>query len=116
MGNCTVSIKRRTGLAPAGKCVIADITLSASYAAGGDTVLLADLGLTTLDALVLSGSNGGYTMEVVHGATPTTAPKIKVYEDKAVAASTPLSEEAAATNLSAITVRAVVYGDNFQGV
>lgn len=114
MGTATVTIKKRTGLAAAGACVIADITLSSSYATGGDTVPLSALGLKTCDALMLTGSNAGYTMEAVHGAAVTTDPKIKLYEDKAAAASTPLSEEANATNVSAVTVRAVIFGDGYQ--
>lgn len=123
MGICTVSIKRRTGLTPAGKCVIADITLSSSYADGGDTVQLSDLGLKTIDALVLSGGAAvpaggadvtGRLLVVIHGATPTTDPKIAVYEQGAAAG--PLTEDAATTNNSTVTVRAIAYGDNYHGV
>src|SRR3990172_4669530 len=112
MGNCTVAIKKRTGNAVSGKVIVADITMSTSYATGGDTVPLASLELSSIDVLMLSGNSGGYTMEVVHGAAPTTAPKIKLYEDKVTAASPPLSEEANATNVSTIVVRAIAYGDN----
>lgn len=124
MGNCSVSIKRRTGLAPAGKCVIADITLSASYADAGDTLRLVDLGLTTVDAVILSGGGGvpagggadttGRVLIVAMGANPTSDPKIAAYQQGAGAGG--LTEVAATTNLSTITVRAIVYGDNFHGV
>lgn len=123
MGNVAVAIRRRTGLTPSGKCVIADLTLSSSYADGGDTVPLASLGLTTIDALVLSGASGvpsgggadvtGRVLQVVHGATDTTAPKIAAYVQGAGAG--PLTETAATTNLSTITVRAIAYGDNYHG-
>lgn len=123
MGICTVSVKRRTGLAPVGKCVIADVTLSNSYADGGDTVQLSDLGLTTIDALVLSGNAAvpaagadvtGRVLVVIHGAAATDNPKIAVYEQGAAAG--PLTEDAATTNNSTVTVRAIAYGDNYHGV
>lgn len=109
MGTCTVAIKRRTGLAPTGTVRTVDITLSASYATGGDTLTPASLEMTTIDAVVLTGSSptSGLALAVVHGATT----KIKAYQDNAVAAAAPLGEVAAATNLSTHTVRAVVYGD-----
>ena len=113
MGTCTVAIKKRTGLSPTGQTVVADITLSASYATGGDTLTLASLGMKAVSAVVLTGSSptSGVALAVVHGAAETTAPLIKAYQDVTPAATAPLPEVANATNLSTHTVRAVVYGD-----
>jgi hypothetical protein len=111
MGTATVAIKKAApGLAGAGVAKIVDITLSSSYATGGDTVTLTSLGMSSLDALMLTGNAAGYACEVVHGATPTTDPKIRLWEDKATAAATPLGEEAAATNVTSVVLRAIAYG------
>ena len=109
MGTCTVSIKKRTGLAPTGKCVIADITLSSSYATGGDTIDPKTLELTSIDAVILSGASP--TSGVVLAFAPGATNKLKAYQDVTPAATAPLPEVAAATNLSTHVVRAVIYGD-----
>ena len=113
MGNCTVALVKKTGLSPTGTCKIVDITLSTSYATGGDTVTLASLGMSGVDALVLTGTSpvSGIALAVVHGAVPSTAPKIKAYQDVTPAATAPLPEVANATNLSTTVVRGIVYGD-----
>ncbi len=114
MGTCTVAIKKRTGITPTGQTIVADITLSASYATGGDTVTLASLGLKSLSALVLTGNAGAVALEVVHGANETADPKIKVSRDNANAtylSQVAFAEPAAAVNFSAVTVRAIAYGD-----
>lgn len=113
MGNCTVAIKRRTGISTTGQTVIADVTMSASYATGGDTLLISDLGMKSVSAVILSGASptSGVALSVVHGAAETTNPKIKAYQDVTPAATAPFAEVAAATNLSTHVVRAVVFGD-----
>jgi len=109
MGNATVAIKKRTGLVPTGAARIVDITLSSSYATRGDTVPLAALELSAVDVLVLTGGMAGYVAEAVH--TAGAAPKIRLWEDKAAAGATPFLEEANATNVSTVVVRALVIGD-----
>lgn len=111
MGTATVSIKKRTGITPTGQAVVADVTLSSSYATGGDTVPIASFGLKTLSALMLSGNAGGYVCEAVHGATEIVDPKIKLYDDDATAADDPFTEEANATNVSTVVIRVIAYGD-----
>lgn len=107
MGNCTVTIKKRTGIVPTGQAVVADIALSTSYATGGDTVVLKDLALPDgCDVLVLqagASSPAGHALEIINGATPATAPKIRV-RDVATGV-----EITATTNLSAQSVRAMGY-------
>lgn len=118
MGTCTVAIKKRTGLTPTGRAVIADITFSASYADGGDTVTLASLELKTCSALMLSGDAAvpaggadvsGRSLVVIHPAAETTDLKIAAYVQGAGAG--PLTEVAAATNMATVVVRAIAYGD-----
>lgn len=113
MGNCAVTIKKKTGILPAGQGVVADVTLSSSYADGGDTVPLASLGMRRCDILMLASDGGvpagagadttGRSLVVVQGATPQTAPKIAAYIQGAGAGG--LTETAAGQNLSTITVR-----------
>lgn len=107
MGNCTATIKRRTGLTPTGNTVIADIALSGSYATGGDTVPLSTLGMRSISALIISGPStpGGHAIEVIHGAAETTAPLLRV-RDVATG-----SELANASNNSAQSVRVLAIGD-----
>lgn len=109
MGNCTVTIRKMATpqAVPAGQSVVADIALSTSYATGGDTIPLASLGLPNgVDFIDVSGgatTPGGHAVEVVHGATPGTAPKLRVRD---VAAGTELAN---ASNNSGQTVRVMAY-------
>lgn len=114
MGTCAVTIKKKTGIIPAGKAVVADITLSSSYADGGDTVTLASLGLKRCDILMLQSDAAvpaggadvtGRSLVVINGATPFDNPKIAAYVQGAGAG--PLTERAAASNESTVTVRAL---------
>lgn len=110
MGNCTVTVPRRreTGITPTGVGKIVDIALSTSYATGGDTVPLASLGVSRLAALILQSgatSPAGHAIEVVNGANEATAPLLRIRD---VATGTEITST---TNLSAQTIRAVVYGD-----
>lgn len=107
MGNCTVTIKKRTGIFPTGDGKLVDIALSSSYATGGDTVTLASLGVRSLDALILNSATtpGGHAVEVIHGAAGTTAPLLRV-RDAATGA-----QLTNATDNSAQSVRALVLGD-----
>jgi predicted aconitase len=109
MGNCTAVLKKgpTTGISPTGRAVIADVSLSTSYATGGDTVPLAALGLPDgVDALDLCAAvttPGGHAVEYIPGATPATAPKLRVRD---VATGVELTS---ATNNSAQSVRVIAY-------
>lgn len=108
MGTCTVTPRKLTGILPTGIGRIVDIALSSSYATGGDTVTLASLGVVRLQALQLCSSatsTAGHAVEIIHGATEATAPLLRV-RDAATGA-----EIGNGTNLSAQSLRAVVYGD-----
>jgi hypothetical protein len=107
MGNCVVTTKKRTGVLPTGTGRVVDIALSASYATGGDTVTLASLGVSSLNALLCGGATtpGGHAVEVIHGAADTTAPLLRI-RDAATGA-----QLANASDHSAQSVRALVIGD-----
>jgi hypothetical protein len=107
MGNCTVTLKRRTGLTTTGQGVIVDIALSTSYATGGDTVTLASLGMKSVAAIIANSQTtpAGHAVEIIHGAAETTAPLLRVRD---VATGTQLT---AATDNSAQSIRALVVGD-----
>lgn len=116
MGTCAVTIRKKTGIVPTGRAAIVDITLSASYADGGDTVPISALGIgKRCDLLMLQGDGGvpggvgaditGRSLVVVNGATPFIDPKIAVYQQGVGAG--PLTELAAAQSVATITVRAL---------
>jgi hypothetical protein len=90
------------------RAVVADVTFSSSYATGGDTVSLGNLGLREVDeAHVLTGTfapsaiqaskayaPNAHGVQVVLAGSPT-APKLKVFQGTT-------SEVANATNLSTV--------------
>ena len=113
MGTATVSVKKRNVGVGASKEVVADITLSGSYATGGDTVTIASLELDSIDALMLTSNANGYNIQVVHGANNRTAPKLKVYQgDNANAGAAAGIEVPNATSLATVVVRVVASGEN----
>lgn len=78
MGTCTVTKKRSSANIGSFHAVIADVALSTTYAAGGDTLTIASLGLQTLEALIVpaAGSVLGHVLAPVHGSTVKTDPLI----------------------------------------
>lgn len=107
MGTCTVTVKKQGGVSPTGTAKIVEIALSASYATGGDAVTLASLGVSRLHLLDLNSNTtpGGHSVEVIHGATETTAPLLRI-RDTATGA-----QLTNATDNSAQSVRGIAYGD-----
>jgi hypothetical protein len=111
-------IRKKTGPTGPGSRVV-DITLSSNYATGGDPVPLVPqgqqgtvpntLGLRRCHLLQLCGAGStGYALEAVHDPTnPLVAPKIRAWRQSATTGA--LQEVPAATNLSAVTVRAIAY-------
>lgn len=57
MGAVTVAIKKRGTGVGAGKMVVADVTFSGTYAAGGDTYTNAQFEMTNIDAIVDMGAS-----------------------------------------------------------
>ena len=114
MGTCTITLRKKSGLAPTGTAVLVDVALSNSYATGGDTLsaasltAVAALPVRKIEAVNLCSSAttpGGHSVEVIYGATETTAPLLRV-RDVATGV-----EITATTNLSAQSVRAIVLCD-----
>lgn len=104
MGAVSVSIKKRTGILPTGTARIADITMSSSYATGGDTFTASQFELRSIDAILIVGA-GGRLLE------PDIAnSKILAYEDGATVSGA-LDQVPAATNLSTVVARALIIGD-----
>ena len=100
MGALTASIKKRN---PAMYMKVVDITGSASYATNGDTythALLEVLG--QVDAIVDCGTSGYVLVPDIANK------KIKYFKGAAGL----LVEETAATNLSAVVSRVIVFADN----
>jgi len=56
VGAVTVAIRKRTGYGQVGKMVIADVTFSGTYGAGGDTYTNSQFEMTTIDAIVDLGA------------------------------------------------------------
>lgn len=107
MGAVTVANKDY-GSSPRGKVVEADVTFSASYATGGDSIALTLLGLRgvrevvvpshnirTRKAVADAASQAGKTVQL--GGTETV-PLLKLYE-------TALTQVANATNTSTVVLR-----------
>jgi hypothetical protein len=111
MGNISASIKKRTHTS-AGKAYVVDLTFSNSYATNGDSLPAnSALGMShSLDAVQLCSGAAGYVFGVDHANR-----KIKAFRQKdpadAGGADIALPEVANTVDLSAVTVRAVIYGD-----
>ena len=104
MGNVTVAIKRRY-YPDGGKAVVADVTGSSSYATGGDSYTNAQFDMYVGADAIVDGGTSGYVL------VPDLANK-KIKFMRPGVASTPLVEETAATNLSTVTGRVIVFGEN----
>lgn len=92
----TVAVANLTqGVSDNKRYVDADVTMSASYATGGDTVPVATLGLKVVDQILMHGNNDGLSLDL--GGT-SQAPKLLAYD-------TDETEVSAATNLSARVLR-----------
>jgi hypothetical protein len=99
----SVTVNRRADLGVL-RTTLCDIVLDNSYPTGGYSIPTAAVGLDTIEALEVFGGGGGY----VYDFNPVTD-KLKIYWTGA-AVSGVLAEVTAATNLSAVTVRAIVHG------
>lgn len=84
---------------------IAEVTFDNSYPTGGEPVTPAQFGVRSIDMMLIT-NNGGYIFEYDHVNN-----KIKAYNSTTgVALASPGSEVVAATNLSAVVLRALVIG------
>ena len=81
MGNVAVTVLKKH-VRPFGRSSIVRLTLSGSYAAGGDTVPIAALGIgNRCSALLIAGASNpaGNTISVIPGASEYAAPKLKAF-------------------------------------
>ena len=95
MGAITVVVLRRE-MVGYSSLVVGTMAMSASYAANGDTFTLANLGLETLDTLII-GSSEGYLL-----AADVANLKIKAFESGADGS--PNDEATAVDDLDALSV------------
>jgi hypothetical protein len=81
MGNVAVTVLKKN-VRPSGRSALVRLTLSSAYAAGGDTIPIASLGIgNRISALLVSGATNpaGNTVTVIPGASEYAAPKLKCF-------------------------------------
>ena len=84
------------------RIVKGDLTFSASYATGGDSLALAsEVGLKQVDSMLVADNTTGLSFDVV--TTAPGAPKIKAYSAAA-------TEVASATNQATVVVPVWLFG------
>jgi len=114
MGTVTVAIDP-DGFSPidsnAGMMVRAVITMSTTYAAGGDTISAASFGLGTITKLdVGAGGVSGGTLAIVFDAAPNTGPVTKIQAFWSGAQTARFQEVTSGTDLSASLVSCIAFG------
>lgn len=108
MGAVTVAIKR-TQYTSAGKIVVADVTFSGSYGAGGDTYTFANFGISSnIDAIVDGGTIASATTGYVLGPD-LSGKKLRLLGGAASGAA--LTESGTAGQTGTVA-RVVVFGDD----
>lgn len=91
------------------KFVTADVTFDSSYATGGEAISVSSLGLTRLDFMWVSPSDG----YVAQWDGSLTNPKIKLFgtnKDVVGVTTGPLTEVASGFNVSTNTVKVFAFG------
>lgn len=88
---------------------VVDVTFDSSYDTGGESFTPSNVGLHEIDAVIVTGDTGGYVIEYDRANQ-----KLVAYQQTDPAAiggaDIPLTEVAAATDLSAVTVTAIAIG------
>jgi|SRR5215471_1167841 len=108
MGAVTVAIVKRRPLGGTAQHVIADVTFSGTYAAGGDTYTPSQFGLTRVDAILSQAAVGSATTAYV--VAPDLANnKIRLM---ASAAAGTAPTETATANQAATVLRLIAIGDS----
>jgi len=105
MGSVSVSVTHQTVWGDV-QIVFGTITMSNSYATGGDTLSTGDFGLTELNHLFLSTRTGGYVLawDKANGKV------LAYYGDYDAAADGALVQVAATTDLSSVVADFVAVG------
>jgi hypothetical protein len=108
MGAVTVSIVKNGGITPTGRCVLADITFSGTYGAGGDTYTASQFGMKTIHAIAPVGLAVG-SATTGYGVMPDiSGSKLRLIGG---AASGVAGAETGTAGQSATVARCFVYGD-----
>lgn len=101
----SVSIVKRSGILPAGRAVIADVTFDSSYPAGGEPYTPAMFGLNSVDLLVAAPAKGSATTAYACMADHTNS-KLMLFGQTAA---TSALVETATANQSATVARVIAY-------
>lgn len=116
MGSCTFTLDDdphwyQTG-GEIGFGIAGTITMSASYATGGDTLTAATCGLGAIRKVIICGAGlVGSPATTAYLVTAVQAKPITLIQAfQAAAASNPFTEVTATTNLSTVTFSVVVFG------
>lgn len=109
MGAVTVAIRRRDGGHGSFRCVVADVTFSGTYGAGGDTYTNAQFEMTTIDAIIPAGDAVGSATTGYQVMPDLTNKKLRLIGG---AASGVAGAETGTAGQTGTVARVVVYGDN----
>jgi len=108
MGAVTVAIRARRPLGGVSRCVVADVTFSGTYAAGGDTYTPSQFEMTTVLAIVPQAAVGSATTAYV---LAPDIPNQKLRLMASAAAGTAPTETATAAQTGTVA-RVLVIGDH----
>lgn len=106
----SVAIRKRTGLTPTGRTVIADVTFDATYPAGGEPYTAADFGMKSVDFVECQAAKATSTTAWLCLADHTASKLMLFGMAAAAGVGTALTENNTA-NQSATVVRVKVTGD-----
>ena len=102
----SVSIVKRTGLTPAGRCVVADVTFDNAYGAGGTAYTAAMFGLNSVDLVLCEIALGSATTAYACRADHANK-KLQLFNSNGAAPAALL--ETATANQSSTVVRVMAY-------
>ena len=101
----SVSIVKRTGIVPSGRCVIADVTFDSAYPAGGEPYTPAMFGLDKIDFIACENAFGSSTTAYNVRADHANA-KLLLYGSNTAASA---HVETGVTNQAATVVRVMAF-------
>jgi hypothetical protein len=102
----SVSIVKKTGIVPTGRCVIADVTFDSAYPAGGEPYTPAMFGLDKVDFIACEAAFGSATTAYVCRADHSAA-KLLLYNSNGAAPAALL--ETATANQASTVVRVMAF-------
>lgn len=105
----SVSIKKRTGLTPTGRAVVADVTFDSSYPAGGEPYTAAMFGLSKIDMMLVSGGALASSTTGLLCFADHTNSKLMLFGMAAAAGVGTALTETNTANQSATVVRVLAY-------